>query len=283
MTPLSGPVATSLSGLVMPTRVFGWAEGLHNRAEYLVARNAVVAHGVDAGWFRILTAETNFAASRAVDAYLGGAGEDEPSREIVAAAWSWHPAPLRHNAELLRWLRARNRRREEDTRIRFYGLDMFGDQHHPNPPASEAADRAVVAALTRRLSRHRATGGDHRDLTVRGAAQYAVLREVARRHPGERLLVFAQTEHLDPARPASLGGRLARGALGAYTAVGAVWDPDDPTVRYPLGRYAALAQHGAQTTTMALPGGAVLSAPTPAGAPFPAVVHASRLRAAPEL
>ncbi|MFT4210578.1 MAG: erythromycin esterase family protein [Microbacterium sp.] len=280
---MSSRVAASLTELVMPTRVFGWAEGLHNRAEYLTARNAVVAHGVDAGWFHILTAETNFAASRAVDAYLGGAGDDEPSREIVAAAWSWHPGPLRHNAELLRWLRVRNRQREGAGRIRFYGLDMFGDQHHPNPPVSEAADRAVAAALTRRLRRHRAAGGDHRDLAVRGAAQYAVLREVAHRHPGERLLVFAQTEHLDPARPASLGSRLARGALGEYAAVGAVWDPDDPTVRYPLGGYAGLAGLAAAAEAMPLPGGAVLSVPTPADAAFPAVVYASRLHAAPEL
>ncbi|MEJ6549923.1 erythromycin esterase family protein [Corynebacterium sp. USCH3] len=221
--PASVPV---LEALVADAHVVGWAEGLHNCAEYLAARNAVVVHGVRTGWFRLIAAETNVHRARAVDRYLAGHGPDEPSDEVVTGMWSWFRIPLAHNAALLRWLRGYNAGVPSSRRVVVAGLDVFGDGDGD---------------------------GTHRDLAVRDSAQFDNLRRLASDHPGERILVFEQTEHLDPTLPDSLGSHLATGELGVYRVAGALWRPGDPRARYPLGPYTPLAEAAVRPEAVSAP------------------------------
>lgn len=210
--PASVPV---IEALVTEACLVGWAEGLHNCAEYLAARNAVIVHGVRSGWFRLIAAETNIDRARSVDRYLAGDGPDDPSDDVVTAMWSWFRHPLAHNTALLRWLRTYNAGVPASRRVIFAGLDIFGDGD---------------------------SGGAHRDLAVRDRAQFDNLRRFTTDHPDERVLVFEQTEHLDPTLDGSLGTHLATGQLGRYRVAGALWAPGDPRARYPLGPYASLAE-----------------------------------------
>lgn len=216
----------ALETLVADARVVGWAEGLHNCAEYLSARNAVIIHGVRSGWFQLIAAETNVDAAQSVDRYLAGHGPDDPPDDVVTAMWSWFRTPLAHNAALLRWLRGHNAGVPSSRRVTFGGLDVFGDGD---------------------------SGGAHRDLAVRDRAQFDNLRQLAACHPGERILLFEQTEHLDPTLDGSLGAHLAREELGTYRVAGALWTPGDPRARYPLGAYRPLAEAAVRAGTSSTP------------------------------
>jgi hypothetical protein len=255
---LTGPFTGLLDELADGVRVLGWAEGIHVRAQYLRARNAVVRHLVAQHGLRVVAAETHFALSRPVDAHVRGLGPAEPSAAVVRGVWSWWTgAALRDNLALLTWLRRYNTGRAPADQVRFYGLEMYGaapgDDAAPGPGA-EPADVRHAALLRRRLAAHRAAGGDHRDLAVRDAAQYLTFQEVARRHPYGPILVFEQTEHLDRRVPGSLGEHLARQEYGPFRAVGAVWREGDPAVRYPLGRYRELSRHLARAAVEHSPG-----------------------------
>jgi hypothetical protein len=234
--------------LAADARVLGWAEGVHLRAEYLLARNAAVRHLVERHAVKAIAAETNFALSRPADMYIRGLGPPEPTPAAVRGVWSWSRAALPDNLTLLRWLRRHNIGRAPADRVRFYGLEMYGtgaddpDAAPGRDALDDPADRRHAGILHRRLLEHRAAGGDHRDLVARDGAQYLTLQEVARRHPDGPILLFEQVEHLDRRVPESLGAHLARGGLGRYRAVGAVWGDGDPTVRYPLGRYRELSR-----------------------------------------
>jgi hypothetical protein len=239
-------LASLVGELADGARVLGWSEGVHLRAEYLRARNAVVRHLVERHGLRVLAAETHFALSRAADAHIRGLGPDDPGPAAVRGVWSWSRAPLADNLALLRGLRRHNAGLPPDEQVRFYGLEMYGGPADGIAPDGRAFDDPDdlrhAARLRRRLAEHRAAGGDHRDTAVRDAAQYLTLQEVARRHADGTILLFEQVEHLDPRVPGSLGARLAQGGLGHYRAVGAVWHDGDPTVRYPLGRYRDLSR-----------------------------------------
>lgn len=222
LLPVAHPAGVAaVDALVADARVIGWAEGLHNCAEYLAARNAVIVHGVTSGAFRLIAAETNAERARDVDRYFAGDGPDAPPDAppdaLVTAMWSWYRTPLAHNAALLRWLRTYNAGVASSRRVVFTGLDSFD--------------------------------GDHRDLAARDRVQYDNLRRLADGHPGERILLFEQTEHLDPTLDGSLGSHLVGGGLGAYRVAGALWTPGDPRARYPLGPYAPLAEAAAATAT----------------------------------
>ncbi|WP_186314615.1 erythromycin esterase family protein [Corynebacterium glyciniphilum] len=227
LLPVPDPASIpALESLVTGARVVGWSEGLHNCAEYLSARNAVIVHGVRAGWFRLIAAETNVDRAQSVDRYLAGQGPDDPPDDVVTAMWSWFRTPLAHNAALLRWLRGHNAGVPSSRRVIFAGLDAFGGGD---------------------------SGGAHRDLAVRDRAQFDNLRRFAADHPDERILVFEQTEHLDPSLEGSLGTHLAREELGAYRVAGALWTPGDPRARYPLGVYRPLAEAAVRARTSSTP------------------------------
>ncbi|GAA3713888.1 hypothetical protein GCM10023082_09560 [Streptomyces tremellae] len=247
--------------------MLGWSEGVHLRREYLVARNAVLRHLIGHHRVAAVAAESHFGRSRAADAYILGAGPDEPPRAAVGGVWSWaRSAALADNRALLRLLRRHNAGRAPAERVRFYGLEMYGsgtvEPAHGGPAFEGPAgpdDTRHAEWLGRRLAEHRAAGGDHRDLAGRDAAQYATLCEVARRHPEGLILLFEQVEHLDRRVPHALGARLARGGLGACRTVGAVWRDGDPSVAYPLGRYRDLSRHLAERAATGGPG--LLAAP----------------------
>ncbi|GAA5065055.1 erythromycin esterase family protein [Nocardia callitridis] len=245
-TVLPAMLATLVDELVEDARIVAWSEGIHQRAEYLTVRNAVLRHLVERQAIRVVAAETNFALSRPADAYIRGAGSDTPNEEVVRGMWSWGRAALRANLELLCWLRLHNAELPDRDRVRFYGLDMFGyDRHAPTDSGAaltDPEDKHLAATLNARLTAHLMTGGDHRAIAVRDAAQYLSLKTIAHRHPSSRLFLFEQTEHLDPRAPGSLGAHLARGELGTSRTVGAVWRDGDPTVTYPLGRYRELSR-----------------------------------------
>ncbi|MFH8224345.1 erythromycin esterase family protein [Streptomyces sp. NPDC018057] len=276
--PLDGRCAALLGELAADARVLGWSEGVHLRTEYLTARNAVVRHLVERQAVRAIAAETDFALSRAADAYIRGLGPDEPTPDAVTGVWSWSRTPLPDNRALLRRLRRHNRALDPALHVRFYGLEMYGaaSEEPGGAPrhtvSDDPADRRHADRLRRLLLEHRAAGGDHRDLAVRDAAQYLTLQEVARRHPDGRILLFEQVEHLDRRVTGSLGAHLARQELGHFRAVGAVWRDGDPTVRYPLGRYRELS-HRLHDLTKAGPGGG-------AGAPVPLAPPAGSAEAA---
>ncbi|MGQ4515372.1 erythromycin esterase family protein [Streptomyces sp. DW26H14] len=288
--PLDGPLADLVGNLADGARIIGWSEGVHLRTEYLVARNAVVRHLVERHGLRAVAAETNFSLSRPADAYIRGAGPREPSPAAVRGVWSWAgSAELSDNSSLLRWLRRHNARLPAADQVRFYGLEMYGTTAEnpdgvPDSGTLDEADLRHAGSLHRSLVEHRAAGGDHRDLAVRDAAQYRTLREIARRHPHGPVLVFEQVEHLDRRVSGSLGEHLARGRLGPFRAVGAVWRDGDPSVAYPLGRYrdlsarlGRLAEHGdhgllagpAATRVLDLLPWRTASGPAPAGAAGP--------------
>ncbi|MEV7502732.1 erythromycin esterase family protein [Streptomyces sp. NPDC093018] len=252
--PLDGGCAVLLDQLAADARVIGWSEGVHLRSEYLIARNAAVRHLVERHGVRAIAAETNFELSRPSDAYIRGLGPAEPTPAAVRGMWSWSREPLADNRALLRWLRHHNTARAPAEQVRFYGLEMYGTPTG-EPPATPApttlhdpavrgdlADLRHAGRLRRLLREHRAAGGDHRDTVVRDSAQYLTMREIARRHPDSPIFLFEQVEHLDRRVPGSLGEHLARGGLGRFRVVGAVWRDGDPTVRYPLGRYRELSR-----------------------------------------
>ncbi|QHC27549.1 erythromycin esterase family protein [Streptomyces sp. HF10] len=246
--PLDRGGAALLDQLATDARVIGWSEGVHLRTEYLVARNAVIRHLVERHGVRAIAAETNFELSRPSDAYIRGLGPAEPAPAAVRGAWSWSRAPLTDNRALLRWLRHHNAALTPAEQVRFYGLEMYGtpaaEPHGAPAPTAlhDPADLRHAERLRRLLREHRAVGGDHRDTAVRDSAQYLTMREISRRHPDGPILLFEQVEHLDQRVPGSLGEHLARGGLGRFRVVGAVWRDGDPTVRYPLGRYRELSR-----------------------------------------
>jgi erythromycin esterase-like protein len=245
----------ALEALSTGARVVGWSEGLHNCAEYLSARNAVIIHGVRAGWFRLIAAETNVDQAQSVDRYLAGQGPDDPPDDVVTAMWSWFRTPLAHNAALLRWLRGHNAAVPSSRRVIFSGLDAFGDGD---------------------------SGGAHRNLAVRDRAQFDNLRRFAADRPHERILVFEQTEHLDPTLEGSLGAHLARGELGAYRVAGALWTPGDPRARYPLGDYRPLAEaavRAGHSSTPVVDGTSLF--PRPWSGPFDLLLMSDVLHDAP--
>ncbi|MFT4084468.1 MAG: erythromycin esterase family protein [Nocardioides sp.] len=233
-----GAFAALVNDLAERSRILGWSEGIHLRTEYLTVRDAVIRQLVERDLIRVIAAESNFAASRATDAYLRGEQAATPSVAAICGVWSWAGRPLAANRSLLAWLRAVNATRPPAARVRFYGLDMYGAPPDLAPVPEE--DRAHAERLRRWRGEHEAAGGDHRDLAVRDDAQFASLTEVAARHPEDRILVFEQTGHLDPRAHGSLGARLRSGELGPVRLVGALWRDGDPTVRFPLGEYAPL-------------------------------------------
>lgn len=240
MPDLGASAAALVDELADGTRVLGWAEGPHLTAECLGVRNAVIAHLVRDGRLLLIAAETGFARSRAADAYVLGEGPDEPDAATVRGVWSWIRRPLHANGVLLRWLRRHNATVPPERRVRFVGLEMFGNDGIGTLPDGD--DERVATELRERLGRHRAAGGNHRDLAVRDGAQYWTLQQVAARFPGEGILVFEQVEHLDRRLVGSLGWHLARAELGRSRVVGGVWRDGEPSVRYPLGRYLDLSR-----------------------------------------
>lgn len=271
---LGGPAAALVDELAEGTRVLGWAEGAHLKAESLGVRNAVITHLVRNDRIRLIAAETGFACSRAADAYVLGDGPDEPDAETVRGVWSWSRDPLHANAALLRWLRRHNAAVPPGRRVRFTGLEMFGNDGVGTVPDGD--DERIAADLRECLARHRAAGGNHRDLAVRDGAQYRTLQQVAARFPGEGILVFEQVEHLDRRLSGSLGWHLARAELDRFRAVGAVWRDGEPSVHYPLGPYLDLSRwlEGHRPTLIPAPlGTGLLDLRTPR--PEPALADAA--------
>jgi hypothetical protein len=224
------------------SRILAWAEGIHLRAEYLDARNAVLAQLIRSNRPLVIALETNFALSRRADAYVLGSGPDEPDDEIVRSVWSWGSGPLAQNAALLRLLRRHNAGRSERDRVRIYGLEMYaGDGSDPDS-LDHRRDREHARLLADRLAAHRAVGGDHREVGGRDAAQFATLLEVLDRHPDARVFLFEQTAHLDRRVPGSLASHLAADPSCSASTVGALWSGADPTVSFPLGPYAELSE-----------------------------------------
>ncbi|MFP5023369.1 erythromycin esterase family protein [Pseudonocardia phyllosphaerae] len=269
--------ADLIDELAAGARVLGWSEGLHNRAEFLRARNAVVAHLVRRGTLRVVAAETNFALSRPVDAWLGGAGPDTPPEDVVHGVWSWNRTGLRDNAVLLRWLRRHNAGVPPQRRVRFVGLDAFGATR-PAPAALPAEDVALADELRAVAAAH----ADHRDVDVRDGAQHRALCAVADRFPGERILLFEQVGHLDPGLPGSLGARLREHGPGPFTAVAAVWRDGEPDVSFPLGRYAGLSRRLASSPLRPGPSGTGLLDLRGTGSDFAAALYTPALSNAEE-
>ncbi|MDF0532053.1 erythromycin esterase family protein [Tsukamurella sp. 8F] len=245
---LPGAAAGLVDRLASSARILGWAEGIHVRAEYLAARDAVVRHLADR--LVAVAAETRAERAVAADRYIRGEGTDRLDADAVGSVWTWSPTPLLQNATLLRTLRAHNASRA-GAPVRFYGLETHV--------------------------------GDHRDLAARDAAQYESLRRVAERHPDGLILLFEQTGHVDPGIPGSLGSHVAQGELGVYRTVGALWRAGDPTVHFPLGDYEQLSARldGARSRLLPMPGGTLLAGPEQvpdiAGSPFDAALYAPAL------
>ncbi|RNI19896.1 erythromycin esterase family protein [Flexivirga caeni] len=241
--PRLAPEARDCCGqLWRDARVLAWGEGIHLRAEYLDARNAVLSQLMQSGEPMVLALETSFARSRLADAYVLGDGPDDPDDEVIRSVWSWSARPLAKNAAMLRFVRAHNSTRAPRDRVRIYGLEMYAGAGVDPNSLQHRADRQHARRLAALLTTHLTGGGDHRELAGRDGAQFVTLMEVFERHEGTRVLLFEQTGHLDRRVPGSLAAQLVAGGGVPVRTVGAFWSAEDPTVRFPLGDYELLSR-----------------------------------------
>lgn len=84
------------------------------------------------------------------------------------------------------------------------GLDnvlTYMDEMDPSSQ-SQGDDRTRLAlSLYRDLAQHQKDGGSHRHINIRDAFQYRLLNAVLSCHPSGKIMIFEQTDHLDPSIP----------------------------------------------------------------------------------
>ncbi len=111
----------ALRGIAGGAWVVGLGEPSHGAHEQLTLRHRVARFLVEQMGFRTVAWEESWASGVAIDRYVV-AGEGDP-REIVGdAGFQWRSEAM---LDLVRWMRAFNRHRRHDDKVRFLGSDVM--------------------------------------------------------------------------------------------------------------------------------------------------------------
>src|SRR5258705_5579907 len=119
--------------------VIALGEAAHGTHDFLAFRNRLLEFLVHEAGVTALAAETGYAESLDVDAYINGEDVDD----MVAAQSvfdDWYPAPLEENLGLVEWMRAYNAGAPPGRALHFYGIDLTGGggSVHARPGAGRA-------------------------------------------------------------------------------------------------------------------------------------------------
>lgn len=114
-----------LKRIIGSARVIGLGEPEHGIDEFLTFRNRLIEFLIQSAGVTAIAAETGYSESVAVDDYINGRRELNPT--VVGSVFSWSfKTPYSENQTLLEWLRAYNDRSSTRRKIHFYGLDLSG-------------------------------------------------------------------------------------------------------------------------------------------------------------
>lgn len=110
-----------LRGIVGRARIVGLGESAHGTREQFTLRHRVARFLVEEMGFRTIAWEESWGSGAAIDRYVV-TGEGDP-REIVAdALFQWQCEEM---LDLARWMRAFNRDRADEDKVRFLGADIL--------------------------------------------------------------------------------------------------------------------------------------------------------------
>lgn len=102
-------------------RIIGLGEATHGTREFFQFKHRLVRYLVEELGMRVFTWEANFAESLAIDRYIR-TGEGDPAAAIEGVYfWTWNVESV---LAMVEWMRAFNKGREPDDKIRFYGVDV---------------------------------------------------------------------------------------------------------------------------------------------------------------
>ena len=112
-----------IESIIGDALVIALGEAAHGTHDFLAFRNRLLEFLVHQAGVTALAAETGYAESLDVDAYINGEDVDV----MVAAQCvfdDWYPAPLEENLALVEWMRAYNAGAAPGRALRFYGIDL---------------------------------------------------------------------------------------------------------------------------------------------------------------
>ncbi|WP_157252068.1 erythromycin esterase family protein [Nonomuraea typhae] len=127
-------------------RMLGLGEPTHGVEDYLLLRNEIFRYLVEEAGYRSIALESCCLNGLTADAYVAGA--DLGIEEAADAGFSHGFGDAAANRELLDWMRAYNRGRGEDERLRWYGFDG------PLEITGAASPRRALTALRDYLAAH---------------------------------------------------------------------------------------------------------------------------------
>ncbi len=129
-----------IESIIGDALVIALGEAAHGTHDFLAFRNRLLEFLVHQAGVTALAAETGYAESLDVDAYINGEDVDD----MVAAQSvfdDWYPAPLEENLALVEWMRAYNAGAPPGRALHFYGIDLTGGWGYEH--ARRVADSAL--------------------------------------------------------------------------------------------------------------------------------------------
>ena len=134
-----------LNGVLDGVRIVGLGEATHGTSEFFRLKHRLLEFLVEERGFTVLAMEASASAGPAVDAYVRhGVGD---ATEVLAGLgfWTWRTHEV---LETITWMRAYNRGRPEDRKVRFAGID----------PQRCGLSLAVLGSFLREVAPERAAG-----------------------------------------------------------------------------------------------------------------------------
>lgn len=133
---------TGVDKLVAGARVVALAEADHGITEYLAYRNRFVKYLVENQLVSAILVESGFTEATVADSYVMGVA-GVTSRDAAAALFMWGmPAAMRHNVELVEWLRAYNAKAAR--KVHVWGIDVTGGRSGHFVESRLAVDAALA-------------------------------------------------------------------------------------------------------------------------------------------
>jgi erythromycin esterase-like protein len=156
--------------------LLGFGEPLHLGEDFLMARNRIFRHLVEAHGFRAIALESSFPGGWAVDRYVSGGGSYEA---IADSGFGWGFGRLEANHQLIEWMRTYNADSAHAVKLRYYGFDLESSGSSlvagPQRPLGMAldylgrADETTATEFRRRLDSLVAALPPWEDLTRKAA------------------------------------------------------------------------------------------------------------------
>ncbi|WP_084964890.1 erythromycin esterase family protein [Thermoactinospora rubra] len=147
----SGPVddLEPLRRIVGEAAVVGLGEPSHGTHEQVTARHRMIRFLVEELGFRTVAWEESWGSGVAVDRYVV-TGRGDPRRIVSDMGFQWRSEAM---LELVRWMRAFNRDRAEEDKVRFLGPDVMELRALPFTEVRRHV-RSAAPELMKELDRH---------------------------------------------------------------------------------------------------------------------------------